>query len=542
MFTAKNLWTLVFGALFVLGMTATGCKTEEVSTCTVLDGQCPNFCSAGGGVQNETCTSTANCGCGLFCDGTSGTCQPYGGDNAGCSCSAPGDEPDVVVDTYVDTGPDLSCNGQPAPKGATCNPFCQIGCEEGEQCTFANSNILCDGIGDLAIGEECANSYECQQGMACFQLNSDPVKTCRQFCQTDSDCPSDRKCTLNVNFNNGDFEAKFCSEPIVGCSVFDDQCGDGQACYYSNSATKCMPEGTKQKDEVCHGSPANACAKGLQCLITCREPCSTDGGNADAPKCADVCGEGQDDTKELSKDNGLGVCVPDEPPATCDIFTQEGCGNSEGCYSVTGGFACVNAGSGKPGETCSSGNDCQKGSLCINQVCSEICSLNEEDKGKETHCEEKCSDNGQLSPAKWGVGFCKDAEVAKPCDFWAQDCSNGETCYATNAGATCMQTGGSVTEGEACQFIQDCTAGLICAGSKCVKPCSIADFPEGLCKPLVEDETPKKCEETSDCGDGETCTSEQWPADGLNFCEAACSANGKEIQPIVQGEIGYCKE
>lgn len=534
--TTKRMAGLL-GAMFMLAMMTTGCKTEPTVSCTVLAGQCPNVCGAGSGVQNETCSGSGACGCGLFCDGLSNTCQPYEGDNAGCSCSAPIDGSDVTseVSAPVDSGPDLSCNGQPAPAGAKCNPYCQIGCEADKQCTYTGSNIECDGSGELAASDVCSNSYECGVGMACFKLNDDPASVCRQFCQKDTDCPADRKCTVNVNFGSG-FEARFCSEPTVGCSVFDDQCGDAQGCYYASSATSCMPSGTKLKDEVCHGLGANACVKGLQCLVTCREACSTNAGNDDQPKCSDVC----DETKELSAENGLGVCVPDEPPTTCDLYTQEGCGTGEGCYGVTGGFACVTAGAGKPGESCSFGNDCEAGSLCLNGTCAELCSASADDAGKEFHCETKCNDSGTLSPAKWEIGYCKDADPASPCDFWAQDCEGGKTCYATNVGASCMPTGGSVAEGQDCQFIQDCAAGLVCGAGKCRQPCSIADFPEGLCKPIGE--SAKTCEDVSDCSADQTCTADTW-ADGTPaFCADACVAAGKDISPVIPGALGYCAE
>ena len=533
---------LVMGALALLfALPLAGCgKTEPApNACEVLDGQCPNFCANGIGVKGETCGGTGDCGCGLFCK--EGTCQPYEGEHANCSCTAPdpdaGDvsEPDTAP---VDTGPDLSCNGKPAPAGADCNPYCQIGCSDEEQCTFTGSSIGCDGVGEAGIGETCNNSIDCQKGMACFSLNSDPVSVCRQFCQGDSDCPADRKCTQSVTFDNGAFEAKFCGDPVIGCNAFESTCGDGQGCYYGNGTTKCMPAGTKEKDALCTG--ANDCKSGLHCLVTCREACSTNADNADQPKCKDVCGGGDDDIKELSPENGFGVCVPDEPPAECDIFAQTGCPASDGCYLITGGFGCIPAGSKKPGEACTGGNECAKGSLCINSTCAEICSVREADADKDYFCTTKCKDNGTITPGKWGIGYCKDADPAEPCDFWAQDCEAGKNCYLVSGGGTCMQTGGSTPEGGECNFVQDCAPGLACGNKVCLKPCSIADFPEGLCKPLTE--PAKSCEETSDCGDGETCTSEQWPAGGLTFCADTCSANGKDIIPIVQGQIGFCAE
>ncbi len=535
---------LVMGALaFLLSAPISGCgkKTEE-ETCEPKAGQCPNVCSTGTGVKGETCAGSTECGCGLFCKGL--TCQPYEDAEAGCLCTDPDADvavsKDVAKDTGpADAGPDLSCNGQPAPAGASCNPYCQIGCEEEEQCTFVGSKITCDGFAEAGIGEGCDNSVDCQKGMACFSLNSDPTKICRKFCQSDSDCPDDRKCTQTVTFGDADFSAKFCSDPVIGCSAFNDNCEGGQACYYASGTTKCMDAGGKEKDALCEG--ANDCKAGLHCLVTCREACSTHATNDDAPKCTEVCGSGPDDIKELSADNGFGVCVPDEPPAECDIFQQTGCAASEGCYSMTtGGFGCLSAGNKEPGEACTSGNECAAGSLCINSTCALLCSLREADVGKDFHCTEKCKDNGQLSPTKWGIGFCKDADPADPCDFWAQDCEAGKACYLVTGGGTCMPVGGSIKAGEACNSVIDCEPGLACGNKVCLAPCSIAVFPEGLCKPLSE--PPATCEETAECGAGETCTAEQWPGGGLTACADECSANGKDIVPIVSGQIGYCGE
>jgi hypothetical protein len=524
---------------------ATGCKSgTEEKPCEPAANHCPNFCESGIGVKGETCSGTTDCGCGLFCKGA--TCQPYEGDNLGCSCEEI--KGDVVEDTApapdtapVDTGPDLSCNGKPAPVGADCNPYCQIGCDEGEQCTYTNGSVQCDGIGELTIGEECLNSLDCKQGMACFKINDDPASICRQFCQTDADCPADRKCSFQVNFNNGQFEGKFCSEPTVGCNAFNDTCAEGQACYYTNNATKCMPEGSLEKDAPCIDAGPSSCKKGLQCFVTCHEICSTNAGNEDEPKCSAVCGAGPDDIKEFSQENGLGACVPDTPPATCNIFTQEGCSAGMGCYTVTGGFACVSAGSKKPGDACSAGNECAAGSLCINSTCAELCSLSPEDEGKESHCTEKCKDNGQLSPTKWNIGFCKDASPSALCDFWAQDCEDGKACFLVSGGGTCIEGGGSTPEGGDCQFVKDCAKGLACGSNVCRKVCSIAAFPEGLCKPLPDEGDASTCEDASDCADGETCTADSW-AGPPPSCEDECSNNGKEIQAIVQGQYGYCAE
>ena len=144
----------------------------------------------------------------------------------------------------------------------------------------------------------------------------------------------------------------------------------------------------------------------------------------------------------------------------------------------------------------------------------------ESSRRRETiHCTEKCKDNGQLSPTKWNIGFCKDAAPSALCDFWAQDCEDGKACYLVSGGGTCIEGGGSTPEGGDCQFVKDCAKGLACGNNVCRKVCSIAAFPEGLCKPLPEEGDPTTCESAADCAGGETCTADSW-AGPPPSCEA----------------------
>jgi hypothetical protein len=244
-------------------------------------------------------------------------------------------------------------------------------------------------------------------------------------------------------------------------------------------------------DEACYGEPANACAPGLQCLVTCQPICSTT--IDDKPQCAQVCANGQ--FTELSSENHAGVCFSAELPAACDIFNQTGCPAGKGCYmvnvnGVTAGVGCVSAGVLPPGEPCEFGNDCSPGSLCTNGICQEVCNA-KEDAPPETSCAEKCVNVATFTPAEWGIGACVDAAPEITCNFWEQDCEDpAQQCIPFNTGSTCLNSLGDAPAGEACGNTQDCAGGLICSNSACIQPCSIDEFPENPETPVCIDTCP----------------------------------------------------
>ncbi|MBR58242.1 MAG: hypothetical protein CMH54_09495 [Myxococcales bacterium] len=456
--------------LILVGMWGFACSSSggdgDASTASDVLVECPNIGTSGQGAAGAACGSSSECECGLTCSG--GACSAFTGEYTDCSC-----------------GPDINECSKPAPSGAPCNPYCQIGCTEEQQCSYLGFGFGCTGIGEREIGAVCTDSSDCVEGMACLKINNETVETCRLFCKGDSDCPSDRKCNLNITWNSGQANqtsVSFCGEPTVGCNPFDDPltaCGDGEGCYYESQATACKPAGTIPLGEVCYKDPTDRCEPGLQCLVRCVDVCSSNDGNADNPKCSSEC---PGEIIELSAENGLGTCMPDGPYTMCNIFTQEGCAPTEGCYSVTGGHACITAGTIEIGESCTYTNDCVPGAGCVNSQCQLLCNA-AEDAPTEESCDERCEEMSFLTPQSWGVGLCVDAEPAVPCDFWQQDCEPGTFCYYVSNGATCLEPNNQNAEGEACQYIRDCAQGLVCASDTgtCVQPCSILEaVPPGV--------------------------------------------------------------
>jgi len=263
-------------------------------------------------------------------------------------------------------------------------------------------------------------------------------------------------------------------------------CEEGQGCYLSRDATKCMSAGMKSAGEACD-SP-NECSPGLHCLVVCTEVCSLDG--AHAPACGD-CPSGEiNDT--ISPDNNIGLCLTETIPAQCNIFSQDDCGAGEGCYSVRGGHACISAGNKPEGAECSSGNECVPGAMCINGACLPYC-RNSEDTPMEHRCDTKCPNEFlTLRPQIWQQGACTNVQPANPCDFWLQDCEGGRRCLPTVLGESCVPAQGMSMLDQPCQDHENCGPGLVCPrdAGVCKQACSIEPFVDGAMPIICADDCP----------------------------------------------------
>ena len=102
---------------------------------------------------------------------------------------------DVVPDyPVIDTSEPPECES--AYSGGECNVFSQCGCGSGMKCDFHcrsgtdgwSMYETCIPAGTDALGEDCADSQECEPGLSCA------ANECVQFCQTSSDCPEGLRC------------------------------------------------------------------------------------------------------------------------------------------------------------------------------------------------------------------------------------------------------------------------------------------------------------------------------------------------------------
>ena len=148
---------------------------------------------------------------------------------------------------------------------------------------------------------------------------------------------------------------------------------------------------------------------------------------------------------------------------------------------------CVPAGTAGEGMPCTNVNDCQEGFMCDGDVCRAVCCNGSSDScpvGQS--CLISLTDS-DMNPT--GVGLCRFPDT---CDLLAQTgCPAGQGCYpAGGDGSVLCSAPGSVADGTACSFTNDCAIGSVCAGPSGSATCR------------------KTCDRTGGdpmCPDGETC-------------------------------------
>ncbi|MFW5875099.1 MAG: hypothetical protein ACOCXM_00040 [Myxococcota bacterium] len=187
-------------------------------------------------------------------------------------------------------------------------------------------------------------------------------------------------------------------------------------------------------------------------------------------------------------DAGVAVC----PPGECDLAEQDCEGADEGCYfaePADGGAAapmCAVEGPGGDGDECMDANDCGVGLMCVGPTgmmgtCRPVCCLGSddpcpvEDGGTALECLIPVAGAGENDT---GVGACA---VPNECDLLDQAaCGMGEACYpSVKPGVTVCIGAGQLTEGQACDFANDCVAGLACTDGECTKLCDRTETGEG---------------------------------------------------------------
>ena len=294
---------------------------------------------------------------------------------------------------------DINACEKVVPLSEACNPYCQLGCALGEHCVVDGSAFVCAQIGSLPPGASCTTPDSCSYANSCFSLGSEPSAQCHTPCINDDDCAPSGLCNTVASIGGG-LSLSICSEPTQACNVLGSEgCGEGQGCYLNGNSSQCLPGGNLGLGEVCEGGPANSCAPGLQCFVTCRELCST---ASQQPSCAS-CPAG---SHEFSPSLSLGFCLEGGPPTLCDLFSQTGCEAGQGCYPVVGGIACRTAGTRAPGVDCQSGNSCLPGHACVNAKCLELCDLNAA-LSDPTSCDARCPTSmGAILPVSWQIGVC----------------------------------------------------------------------------------------------------------------------------------------
>jgi hypothetical protein len=175
----------------------------------------------------------------------------------------------------------------PPASGGVCTQYPACGCPANEICypVRASHSLGCFGTDNLAEGADC-NNGQCTAGFGCFG------STCKQYCNTDADCPAApgvRKC-LQTTWS----DTKAAIAGVLVCASVCDpvhpqgpkaplrSCPAGFGCYSSDTgASGCYSGGTAAGGSTCASD--SDCLPGFYCgsgSKTCRGYCYTD---ADCP-------------------------------------------------------------------------------------------------------------------------------------------------------------------------------------------------------------------------------------------------------------------
>ena len=146
-----------------------------------------------------------------------------------------------VTSAIVDVAP--TCD--PMAPAQTCGPSytCALVCDRNSR-----PEKLCYSAGQRTPGQFCTDITDCMPGSACFEYKTcstatQPVKTCRQFCNSDSDCGvgSGSFCNTNVSCDSTSAPLHICSRPCDPTGVdATRECALGLLCStYAGGITDC---------------------------------------------------------------------------------------------------------------------------------------------------------------------------------------------------------------------------------------------------------------------------------------------------------------
>ncbi len=281
----------------------------------------------------------------------------------GKSSSGDGDDTGTEGTGDDETASDCAYAGAYATEG--CNPLCpedRGGCDEGFSCTFVGAGFGCvqipTGEGEAAdLWKGCNDEKPCKQG-GCIDV-PELGKKCSPFCKEDADCGAEYQCSVELSYG-GTAPILMCAPRPAACSVYKQDCPEGEGCYLAGG-TGCYEVGEAKKGDDC--SEVNSCLKGLLCVSDrCHEVCNPKTNGPD-PKCHLFCPTGG----AIQGVPDIGVCpLPDNEPACNIMGDNSDCPAGQICYYVayTGG-RCRKPGSGAVSSKCDDEEDCAEGLACF---------------------------------------------------------------------------------------------------------------------------------------------------------------------------------
>lgn len=162
------------------------------------------------------------------------------------------------------------------------------------------------------------------------------------------------------------------------------------------------------------------------------------------------------------------------PVGGCDPISGSGCDDptTHCAYDANNEKTCATSGNKQPGEACGGADRCAVGEcydLGAGFLCHAYCETAE-------HCgdDEECATLGN-APFK----LCAPRAERAACHLLQQDCAGeNEACFFVESeGAPVCFTTNNKAEGEACEFANDCAAGLVCVNDACHPLCGTEGAP-----------------------------------------------------------------
>ncbi len=445
------------------------------------------------------------------------SCQPFEGELADCTCDNTG-----VVDIGQGGGAVSGADEEDQNTGSArdfsecpvqvndeneCNPYCDLGCPDGQRCALDRDRAICVEIGASGVGQLCDTSADCGPNLSCFALSEDPGNRCYHMCINDSDCEGESRCDLRVSFSMSDDAESFtfCGAPSVGCDPFFDNPNPMSDARQQPGPGDLPGEMTGPRPNSGEGGTTgdgDGAAGALAGVETAAAGGDTGGVSSEDEAAAGVSlsagseqpmsggisvfGGAQSHNDDVGGSGGVGGAGGAGGALTMEVRSQARmnvCEEGQGCYLNRDRTQCLEAGTKGAGEKCGQPNECQPGLHCL-AVCTQVCSLDGRGDLPCSACPDVVLpdyiDAGQtvsnvldsISPAN-DVGLCINDVMPAACDIYAQTGCDGEGvgCYLRSGGAACLPAG-SGAAGTGCSSTNDCAPGNLCINDYCLPVCS----------------------------------------------------------------------
>ena len=438
------------------GLSACSVPEVKAETCNGADDDCDGQTDEAACDDSSACTNDS-------CDATTKTCihapieAPCDADGSVCT------EGDKCKDGKCTAGAQKTCDDN--------NPCTKDACDVAKGCTqTADDGVPCSDQNPCTVGDLC-QSGQCKNGVAkvcnapdsCVAASCDIESgNCAYKKKKDgSPCDDGTACTAGDSCSDG-----VCDGNTLSCddknSCTNDSCDPKEGCQNAANTAACDDGDPCTTGDECANK---TCTKGLPLVCKDNNPCTDDGCDVKAGKCAytnntQPCNdETACTTSDSCKD---GSCAGEK--VECDdknACTNDSCDPKDGCQNV------ANVGA------CDDGDACTIGDACAQKVCQ---------KGQTLQCKDDnpCTDDGcDLKVGKCAYPFnssaCTDGTVCTSADACKDGTCAGtvvvcddknpctlDTCD-TVTGCQNATTGGPCDDGNACTDSDACKD-KVCAG------------------------------------------------------------------------------